>query len=233
MKCSVHIISSDAKTIDPQLKLSSGKERAPKTFNLTKFPLLSKNDWISVIPMFFFCGVNKLNCLCFKQFVVLWRFSVCFLSQITFRRILFLFGFKNHFNIITPADNLRAKRPDHRATVLHLFNCYVKISPDAVDSSGIIRHLSEAPHQTPWGRLANLISPVCFSNCILLHLGRQKQMHQVIWVQTPLQRIHAVSAPLTSSVYLVLPDALILPAAPKGPLSREKVSTPFSAKAQH
>lgn len=146
---------------------------------------------------------------------------------------LFLFGFKNHFNIITPADTLRAKRPNHCATVLHLFNCYVKISPDAVDSSGIIRHLSEAPHQTPWGRLANLISPVCFSNCILLHLGRQKQMHQVIWVQTPLQRIHAVSVPLTSSVYLVLPDALILPAAPKGPLSRKKVSTPFSAKAQH
>lgn len=39
--------------------------------------------------------------------------------------------------------------------------------------------------------------------------------------------------PLTSSVYLVLPDALILPAAPKGPLSREKVLTPFSVKAQH
>lgn len=126
--------------------------------------------------LFFFCGVKKLNCI--KQFVVVWC-SICFPSQIIFRMNLFLFGFK------------KTLQCHHKKTkpVQHRFDWNVKISA-AVDSFGIILHLSEAPHQTP---SANLISAgVCFSNCILLHLNWRKQMHQVIWVQTSLWCIHAV-----------------------------------------
>lgn len=110
-----------------------------------------------------------------------------------------------------------------------------------------------------WCPVSNITSG-CFSNRILLHLDRQKQTRQVICVQMclllsvfPWQNIQGyfslpptasqrhlcsvylccLSVPLMSSVYSVLPDALILPAAPREPLNREKALTPFSAKVWH
>lgn len=176
----------------------------------------------------FFWGVKMWNCI--KQFVVL-SCSICFLSQITFRRDLFLFGFKKHFNTQTPADNFCTKRPNHCTMVLHLYE----------NLSWCCRFLWNHS-ASQWGSTSDAfretgkfnISGTCFSNCIFAPFRLAEANAQGdLGADTSAVYSCCLSVPSTSSVYLVLPDALILPAATKGPLSREKVLTPFSVKAQH
>lgn len=157
MKFSVHSISSDAKTLYPQSKFSSAREKGPKAFHLIKF-LLLKMIRISV-------DFNGLFCLFLWCHEVKLRQTVCGTVAQNLLSVTNYIQKKKHFSGITPADNVARQRPTHRTAVPHLFNTWKSLLVlwIPLESVGISARLHT--------RLANLISPLRFSNCVLLHLG--------------------------------------------------------------